>query len=117
MVVDLKPPTVTLVSPPANSTVSGTIKVIASAWDDVKVEFVTFHINGTIIATANESPYYVMWDTTSCHNGPADISVYSVDSSGNQSLPASRQVNVSNMPGEEGGIKSPFNRYKKPSEQ
>jgi hypothetical protein len=117
MVVDLKPPTVTLVSPPANSTVSGTVKIMASAWDDVKVEFVTFHINGTIIATVNGGPFNVMWDTTSCHNGPADITVYSVDSSGNQSLPASRQVTVSNIPGEEGGVKSPFNRYKKPADQ
>src|ERR1700744_1220554 len=98
MVVDLKPPTVTLVSPPANSTVSGTVKIMASAWDDVKVEFVTFHINGAIIATVNGGPYNVMWDTTSCHNGHADITVYSVDSSGNQSLPATRTVIVSNIP-------------------
>lgn len=50
-------PTVSLVSPTNNSTVSGTVTVLVEANDNVGVSKVDYYLNGALLASTNAAPY------------------------------------------------------------
>lgn len=69
---DIKPPTVSVISPQSNTNVSGTVPVEVSASDDSGIRKVEFYIGGNgkeeLVATITKPPYKYMWDTTQYKN-------------------------------------------------
>jgi uncharacterized protein YjiK len=66
---DTVPPTVTLTAPVNGSAVSGTVKVKASASDNVRVIAVRFYLDGTLLGTSTAVPYQVNWNTRKSAKG------------------------------------------------
>jgi len=93
---DTTPPTVSISSPSAGATVSGTISLTASATDNAAIANVQFQIdNSNFNGPLTASPYTKSWDTTTIANGAHTIKAIATDTSGNQAS-ASVTVNVSN---------------------
>jgi hypothetical protein len=61
---DVVSPTISIVNPQHQETVSGTICVTAEADDDIGVEKVEFYINDTLRTTDEIEPYAYQWNTT-----------------------------------------------------
>ena len=104
------PPSVTIVSPANNATVSGTITISANVTDDNGIDKVEIIIDSLVRYTTSYSyplPTNVnvswQWDTTTVSNGVRSIVVKATDSMG-QSGSATVSVNVYN---EGGGTNNP----------
>jgi hypothetical protein len=96
---DSTPPTTSLTAPAANSTVSGTIALSATASDNVGVAGVQFSIDGVALgAQDTTSPYAASWDTTTVANGSHSVMAVARDTSGNTAS-AAVTVTVSNATG------------------
>jgi fibronectin type 3 domain-containing protein len=81
---DTTPPSVTLIAPSNASTVSGMVTVTASASDNVGVEGVQFHLNGTNLgAEDTTNTYSVSWDTTGVAAGQYSLTATARDAAGN----------------------------------
>jgi len=93
---DTTPPTVSMTSPTAGSTVSDMVTVSASASDNVGIQSVQFQVNGTSIATDTTSPYSTSWDTTTIADGSHSLNAVATDTSGNITGSTAVTVNVSN---------------------
>ncbi|WP_052263371.1 Ig-like domain-containing protein [Geobacter pickeringii] len=89
-------PTVAITAPASSSTVTGSVKVTATATDNVGVSKVEFYINGALRASAIASPYTYTWDTTKEVNGTSAVMVKAYDAAGNVSS-QSASVTVSNV--------------------
>lgn len=76
-------PTVSLVSPTNNSTVSGTVTVLVEANDNVGVSKVDYYLNGALLASTNAAPYSFNWNTKSSANGIYTLSARAHDAAGN----------------------------------
>src|SRR5262249_38243041 len=62
---DTTPPAVSLTSPAAGATVSGTVTVSANASDNIAVAGVQFQVDGVNLGSPDTAaPYSVSWDTT-----------------------------------------------------
>lgn len=94
---DTTAPTVSITSPTANATVSGSdVQLIATASDNVAVESVYFQIDGVSYgAVCTTTPYQIAWNSLSHGNGPHTITAVATDTSGNISS-ATINVNVLN---------------------
>jgi hypothetical protein len=88
-------PTVSLTSPAAGATLSGTAACAATASDDKGVSSVAFALNGTAITTDSTSPYTCSLDTTKFPNGSYNLTAKAVDASG-ASATATRTVSIQN---------------------
>jgi hypothetical protein len=96
-VADKTPPTVSITSPAANATVSGTISVSANASDNVGVAGVQFQIDGANLgAEVTSSSYNVSWDTTTSANGSHVLTARARDAAGNTATSVGVTVNISN---------------------
>ena len=96
---DTTPPTVSLTSPIAGATVSGTITVSATASDDVGVAGVQFLLDGANLgAEDTASPYSVSWDTTTATNASHTLTAVARDAAGNRTTSGSVAVTVNNVP-------------------
>ena len=95
---DTTAPAVALSNLAANSTVSGTVAVGASASDNVGVSRVEFYVNGILNATDTASPYTFNWNTTSLSNGPYTLTSKAYDAAGNVGQSAAVTVTVYNAP-------------------
>jgi glutamine amidotransferase PdxT len=94
---DTTAPTVSIGSPSAGQTVSGTVSIAASASDNVGVAGVQFLIDGA--ASGSElttAPYSLSWNTTTASNGSHSISAVARDAAGNRSTSTAVSVTVSN---------------------
>ena len=58
------PPSGNITYPPASATVSGTIDIQVTAYDDREVGFVDFIIDGSAVSTDSNYPYEYSWNTT-----------------------------------------------------
>lgn len=76
------PPTVSITSPAAGSSVSGTVSIAATATDDLGVASVKFYIDGTLVSTDTTSPYSHSWNTTTATNGSHSLRTVAQDSAG-----------------------------------
>lgn len=95
---DTTPPTVSITNPSANSTVSGTVTVTASASDNVGVVGVQFMLDGANLgAEVSTSPYSVVWDTTGVANGSHTIVAKARDAAANVGTSSPVVVTVSNI--------------------
>jgi hypothetical protein len=94
---DTTAPTVALITPAGNTTVSGMVTVEAAAADNVAVAGVQFRLDGANLgAEDTTSPYSVPWDTTGAGNGAHSLSAVARDPGGNVATSAAANVTVSN---------------------
>src|SRR5439155_1146163 len=77
---DTTSPTVSVTSPTAGATVTGTITVMANASDDVGVAGVQFKLDGAPLGTEDTVvPYTAVWDTTATSAGPHTLTAVARD--------------------------------------
>src|SRR5207247_1789258 len=93
---DTSPPTVSITSPSAGSTVSGSITVTASASHNVGVVSVQFLLDGSVGGEDTSAPYSVSWDTTGASNGAHTLTARARDAAGNATPSSSVTVTVFN---------------------
>src|SRR5258706_5809884 len=68
---DVTPPTVSVTSPAAGTTVSGTLNLTDAADDDVGVAGVRYTLDGLSLGVEDTTdPYYFAWNT---HSGAAHV--------------------------------------------
>ncbi|MDD2272133.1 MAG: Ig-like domain-containing protein [Desulfuromonadaceae bacterium] len=89
-------PTVSITSPAANSTISGTVSVNATATDNVGVTKVEYYLNGTLKTTDTASPYVYSLDTTSLASGTYTLMAKAYDAAGNVGQSSNVSVTVVN---------------------
>lgn len=93
---DKTPPTVSITSPAAGSTVSGTITVSATASDNIGVAGVQFFVDGAPMGVEDATaPYAAAWDTTTVEDGPYTLTARARDTAGNTATSAGVMVTVS----------------------
>ncbi len=91
------PPTVSITSPTAGSTVSGTVTLMANASDNVAVAQVQFKLDGANLGAAvTAAPYTMSWDTTPSTNANHTLTAVATDTSNNSTTSSSVSVRVSN---------------------
>jgi CubicO group peptidase (beta-lactamase class C family) len=78
---DLIPPSISIIDPPDNATVTDTIKLSADAADDVTVAYVEFQVDGYTIATVLSAPFETTWNTAMVDNGLHTIFAIATDTS------------------------------------
>jgi len=93
---DTTAPVVSIASPAANSTVSGTVSVAANASDNVAVTKVDFYLDGVYKATAVSAPYSYTWNTTASANGAYTLTAKAYDAASNIGQSSTVTVNVFN---------------------
>src|SRR6266850_2515344 len=94
---DTTPPSVSVTSPAASATVSGTITMTANASDNVGVVGVQFQVDGVNAgAEATSAPYSAPWNTLSAANGSHVVTAVARDAAGNRRTSAAVTVNVFN---------------------
>jgi thermitase len=93
---DTTPPVVSITSPTASSTVSGSVSIGVNATDNVGVSSVELHVNGNVVAIDNSSPWGFSWDSKSVANGMVNLSLVAFDAAGNQASSSTVSVNVAN---------------------
>jgi hypothetical protein len=95
---DTTPPSVSITSPTAGATVSGTVNVTANATDNVGVVGVQFKLDGANLgAEVTTAPYQMAWDTTTTTNGSHVLSAVARDAAGNMGTAAAVSVTVNNL--------------------
>ncbi len=94
---DTTSPTVSLTAPAANTTVSGTVMVSASATDNVGIASVQFQLDGSNLGAAvTAAPYSIGWNTATATNGNHMLAAVATDTAGNTATSAGVTVTVSN---------------------
>jgi hypothetical protein len=94
---DTTPPSVSVTSPAASATVSGTITMTANASDNVGVVGVQFQVDGVNAgAEATSAPYSAPWNTLSAANGSHVVTAVARDAAGNRGTSAAVTVSVFN---------------------
>jgi hypothetical protein len=93
---DTTPPTVSITSPAAGATVSGTVTLAASASDNVGVSRVEFLVDGVLLVTDTTSPYSASWNTTTATNAAHSLTARAFDAANNQATSAAVSVTVNN---------------------
>jgi chitodextrinase len=92
------PPSVSIVSPTAGQTVSGTITLSASASSSVGVAWVQFKVDGTAVGPQiTTSPYNYSLITTSLTNATHTLTAVASDLSGNTTTSAAVSFTVNNV--------------------
>ena len=90
---DRTPPRVTLDALPGTVR-PGKVQVQATASDDVAVREVRFYLNDKLVDTDRTEPYQTTYDLS--QSGSFVLKAVAVDTSGNESAPATQTVRVSN---------------------
>jgi hypothetical protein len=95
---DVTSPSVTFITPPNGSRVSGpSITLTATASDNVAVANVRFFVDGVAIGSpVTASPYTITWDCTGMPDGPHLLDAVAQDTSGN-SATSSIKIMVENI--------------------
>jgi hypothetical protein len=97
---DVTPPTISLVTPSANATISGNLSVSGTAGDNVSVQKVEVELdNSPWVAASGTTIWNLSLNSSNFLNGPHVVSARSADASGN--ISATNHVNVRfiNVPG------------------
>ena len=102
---DTTPPSVSITSPAAGATVSGSSVIVsANASDNVGVAGVQFKLDGVNLGSEDTTaPYSISWNTTATANGSHALTVVARDAAGNQATSPSMNVTVNNGTGSGGG--------------
>jgi subtilisin family serine protease len=95
---DLTPPAVSITSPAAGSTVSGTVTVSATASDNSGiVTLVELFVDGSLKASDATAPFSFAWDTLTAANGSHTLTAKAYDPSNNVGTSAPVAVTVANQ--------------------
>jgi hypothetical protein len=94
------PPTVSVTSPKAGQTVSGTLAYAANASDNAGVSRVDFFVDATALVSDTAAPYGGSLDTTKLANGTHVLKATAYDAQG---LSAASQVSINVQNGSTGG--------------
>jgi hypothetical protein len=97
--LDTTPPTVSITSPAAGSTLSGSAFITASATDNVAVAGVQFLLDGANLGsevTGAGPTYNFNWNTSNVANGTHSLSARARDGANNTALAANVNVSVLN---------------------
>jgi hypothetical protein len=82
--IDVTAPQVTLTNPANGQTVSGVVRLTATATDgDSGVARVDFYVDGKLEGTSTSAPYRVNWNTKKLAKGSHTIYVVAFDRAGN----------------------------------
>jgi peptidoglycan/xylan/chitin deacetylase (PgdA/CDA1 family) len=82
--IDTTGPLVTLASPTDGQTISGNVKLTATASDgESGVARVEFYVDGERVGASNSSPYFVNWNTKKASKGTHTIHAVAFDAAGN----------------------------------
>jgi Bacterial Ig domain/Chitobiase/beta-hexosaminidase C-terminal domain len=93
--LDTLAPTVAITSPAAGSTVTGTVKISASATDGGSgVASVKFYVDSQLISTVTALPYRDNWNTKKVSKGQHTLTAVAVDAAGNATASAPVTVTV-----------------------
>jgi peptidoglycan/xylan/chitin deacetylase (PgdA/CDA1 family) len=93
--VDTFPPTVSITSPANGATVTGNVKIIASAADaEIGLASVSFYADGTLIATSTSPPWQTPWNTKRSTPGQHVLTAVARDRAGNSKTSAGVTVTV-----------------------
>ncbi len=95
-VPDTTPPTVTIASPAANASLSGTIPISVNVQDNSGIQRVEIYAGQALLATKTAAPYTINWDTTTFANGSYNIWSRAYDLAGNSSVSANTAITVNN---------------------
>ena len=94
---DTTAPTVSITSPAANATLSGTVNLSATASDNVAVASVQFKVdNANSGAAITVAPYGIALSTTTLSDGNHILTAVATDTSGNAATSAGVAVKVNN---------------------
>ena len=94
---DTTPPTVSITSPVAGATLTGTVNVVASAQDNVSVASVQFKVDGANSGpNFTTPPYSYSLNTNSLPNGNHTVTATATDGAGNTASSAGTQFVVNN---------------------
>ena len=96
---DTTPPTVSVTSPVAGSSLNGVVAVVASASDNETLAGVQFVLDGANLGgevTGTGPTFTYTWNTTTAANGTHTLSARARDTSGNTAAAANVTVSVSN---------------------
>jgi beta-glucanase (GH16 family) len=94
--IDTVPPSVSIMTPGSNSTLSGSVPISAQASDKVAVASVQFELDGVDLGSAvTSSPYTYTWNTAAASNGMHTITAVATDTAGNTAT-ASVTVDLAN---------------------
>ena len=97
--VDNAPPTVTITTPGAGTSVSGAVTVTAAAADNAGVAGVRFLVDGVQVGAEDTvAPYSIGWDTTTVADGSYTLTAIARDAAGNTTTAAGVTVTVSQVP-------------------
>jgi hypothetical protein len=105
---DTTPPSVTLMTPSAGTTVAGSVGLAANASDNTAVLGVQFKVDGTNVGGEDTSaPYAASWTSSAVSNGNHTLTAVARDAAGN-STTSQHGVNVSNTSAPPTGGTSPL---------
>jgi hypothetical protein len=99
--VDTTPPTVSITSPSANSTVAGTVTIEAQASDTggSGISVVWFQIDGSNVGSDTTYRYQYSWNTNNYSNGSHGLRAWAQDRAGNWGASSEIYVTVNNAGG------------------
>jgi len=100
-------PRVALTVPAAGATVSGPVRVAATAVDDRRVDQVEFLVDGVVKATDSAAPFEATWDSTTATKGAHTTAARATDDAGNPPQTSGSQVTVDNTAGPSGSVTAP----------
>jgi hypothetical protein len=97
---DTTAPTVSITSPAAAATLTGSIAITANASDNIGVAGVQFVVDGADVgAEDSTAPYSVTWNTATVGNGSHTVSARARDAAGNTALAQAVTVTTNNSTG------------------
>lgn len=95
---DSTPPTVSITSPAAGTTINGTVTVSANASDNIGVAGVQFKLDGVALSAEDTTaPYSVNWDTTAGANGSHTLTAVARDNANNTTTSTAVTITVNNQ--------------------
>jgi peptidoglycan/xylan/chitin deacetylase (PgdA/CDA1 family) len=95
--VVVTPPTISMLTPLNNSTVSGSQTISANASDAQGISSVQFKLDGNNLGSpVLNAPYSINWDTTAVSNGSHTLTAVATNTAGLTSTAPSVNVNVQN---------------------
>ncbi len=93
---DTTVPTVNITTPVSGATISGQVKVVASATDNVGLAKVEFLVDGAVKHADTTAPYEYLFDSLSLPNGSHGLQARAYDAAGNAANSSVVTVNIAN---------------------
>ncbi|MBP6687121.1 MAG: hypothetical protein KA160_04615 [Lacibacter sp.] len=93
---DITAPLLSITSPSAGATVSGTVNVTVNATDNVGVTIVSLSVDNINVSSSTSSPFTISWNSATVANGTHTVKVIAKDAAGNTSS-SSVQVTVNTI--------------------